>query len=213
MEHQAGVSFSYKVRERYHALFVSTTLLLSSLLTRSLYKIIIMLRLYFIFVAATIVNSVPYFNDLGEDVGSLQNAPVYNEDVDNSDRLSNTNVNPVDDSFANFENTVPLNIALDQCDPNSQGKGSGACRSNVELAPKTPVYTGDTPQSPRSGVSPMPGIIPGANKRPSDRECVNFEGRPVFASCGGPEFYTEGDLAYDSIVVMNCVPSTFVSTI
>ena len=123
----------------------------------------------------------------------------------------------VDDSQGITEDVSPSDEYMSSCASNSQAgdiyrRETKVCQPNMR-------FSGGTqgtfkPQQPRKGVildvddlyEVKPGLI-------VDMECVNFPGRPLYLTCGGPEVAFDENAPFDSVYVENCVRGKFFTSI
>lgn len=148
--------------------------------------------------AATVINCVPFFEDFN-DVGSPEDL-----NVDPSDLTDFSSI-PIDEGTKeNDETGSDLDEVADVC-ASSLDNDDAIFRRQICTTKKSgQMVAPQSPEVPHEGVSLHPRFKMDI-KSTSDPECVNFDSRPEYVVCGGPEGYTRDDLPLDSTSVFNCI--------
>lgn len=153
-----------------------------------------------------------WFIDSSEKKNLLDNS--FDDAANNVNFIEGTqeivdNQSIVDDSQKNAKDISSPDQYGSSCASSSQAediyrRGNKVCQPNMR-------FTGGTqgsliPQKPRKGV--ILNVDELYEVKPSlieDMECVNFPGRDLYLTCGGPEVAFDENAPFDSIYVENCI--------
>lgn len=169
------------------------------------------------FLAATIVNCVPFpedSNGLMDDknvIDTMADLPtlVWGE-KDDMEPIEVSNNPAVENNFQWTE--IPSTLSQEKDETGSRlNEIAKVCDSNLDknnIARRQECTTKDSvqaPEKPAEGVTLHPKVYPEFHvKSTSDPQCVNFPSRPSYVTCGGPEHYGPKQKALDSAMVYNC---------